>query len=105
MALCDVSEISVCAREAVPWLCVAQMRAIDDVAMRELGIELKQMMENAGRNLAVLTRAHLGGAAEGRRVTVLAGPAETVAAGSRRLAISSSPVRRYRCASLSHATA
>ncbi len=58
----------------MPWLSVAEMRAIDETMVRELDIELKQMMENAGRNLAVLARLLLGGAAAGRRVTVLAGP-------------------------------
>ena len=28
----------------VPWLSAAEMRAVDDVTVRELGIELKQMM-------------------------------------------------------------
>jgi NAD(P)H-hydrate epimerase len=50
------------------------MRAVDDVVVGELGIELKQMMENAGRNLAVLARLLLGGSAGGRTVAVLAGP-------------------------------
>ena len=60
-------------REAVPWLSVSEMRAIDETMFSELGVELKQMMENAGRNLAVLARLLLDGAA-GCRVTVLAGP-------------------------------
>jgi NAD(P)H-hydrate epimerase len=59
---------------AVPWLSVEEMRAVDDAMVGDLGIELKQMMENAGRNLAVLARALLGGSAAGRVVTVLAGP-------------------------------
>lgn len=50
------------------------MKAIDDVMVDELGIELTQMMENAGRNMAVLVRQLLGGSAAGRSVTVLAGP-------------------------------
>ena len=66
--------IPVIASSAVPWLSTAEMRAVDDVMVGELGIELKQMMENAGRNLAVLARLLLGGSAAGRAVTVLAGP-------------------------------
>ena len=66
--------IPVIAAAAVPWLSTAEMRAVDDVMASELGIELKQMMENAGRNLAVLARLLLGGSAAGRAVTVLAGP-------------------------------
>jgi NAD(P)H-hydrate epimerase len=57
----------------VPWLSVSEMRAIDAVMVDELGIELKQMMENAGRNLATLVRILLGGSAADRSVTVLAG--------------------------------
>ncbi len=67
-------DIPVIPSMAVPWVSAAEMRAVDDVVVRELGIELKQMMENAGRNLAVLVRALLGGSASGRRVAVLAGP-------------------------------
>jgi len=66
--------IPVIEASAVPWLSTAEMRAVDDVMVREFGIELKQMMENAGRNLAVLARLLLGGSVAGRGVTVLAGP-------------------------------
>jgi NAD(P)H-hydrate epimerase len=58
----------------VPWLSVDQMREVDRVLTQELGIALEQLMENAGRNLAVLARRLLGGDAAGRRVLVLAGP-------------------------------
>jgi len=66
--------IPVIASSVIPWLSTAEMRAVDDVMVREFGIELKQMMENAGRNLAVLARLLLGGSVAGRSVTVLAGP-------------------------------
>jgi NAD(P)H-hydrate epimerase len=59
---------------ALPWLSVAQMREVDRVAIEELGLALEQMMENAGRNLAVVARRLLGGTARGRPVVVLAGP-------------------------------
>ena len=59
--------------DAVVWLSAEEMRAIDRVMTDELGIELKQMMENAGRSLAVLARLLLGGSAADRSVTVLAG--------------------------------
>jgi NAD(P)H-hydrate epimerase len=58
----------------VPWLSVEQMREVDRVLTQELGIALEQLMENAGRNLALLARRLLGGDATGRRVLVLAGP-------------------------------
>lgn len=57
----------------LPWITVEQMRAVDRIAI-ELGIDLARMMENAGRNVALLARALLGGDATGRRVLVLAGP-------------------------------
>jgi NAD(P)H-hydrate epimerase len=62
-----------CAPDAVPWLSVAQMRQVDRLMVDEMGISLLLMMENAGRNLAVLARALLGGDVFGRRVHVLAG--------------------------------
>lgn len=57
----------------VPTLSVGQMREVDRIMVEELGVELLQMMENAGRALATLARAMLGGDVAGRRVSVLAG--------------------------------
>jgi NAD(P)H-hydrate epimerase len=57
-----------------PWLSVDQMREVDRVLTQEFGIALEQLMENAGRNLALVARRLLGGNAAGRRVLVLAGP-------------------------------
>ncbi len=59
--------------EDVPAVSVEQMREVDRVMVEELGIELQQMMENAGRALARRARVMLGGDAAGQRVTVLAG--------------------------------
>ena len=56
----------------------------------EAGISLLQMMENAGRSLALQARAQLGGDARGRRVQVLAGRGGNGGGGlaaSRRLGI------------------
>lgn len=61
------------AAAALPWLSVAQMREVDRLMIEEFGIALEQMMENAGRSLAVLARRLLGGDARGQRVLVLAG--------------------------------
>lgn len=58
----------------IPTVTVEQMREVDRVMVEDLGIELLQMMENAGRALASRARAMLGGDADSRRVTVLAGP-------------------------------
>ncbi len=62
------------AADAVPWLSAEEMRAIDRVMTDELGIDLEQMMENAGRNLGVLARLLLGGSAADRSTTILVGP-------------------------------
>jgi NAD(P)H-hydrate epimerase len=58
---------------AVPWLSVTQMREVDRLMIEEFAISLEQMMENAGRNVAVLARHLLVGDTRGRRVLVLAG--------------------------------
>jgi NAD(P)H-hydrate epimerase len=51
-----------------------QMVEVDRAMIRDFGIELIQMMENAGRNLADLARRRfLDGDPRSRRVTVLAG--------------------------------
>lgn len=57
--------------DELPWLTVEQMRALDRVAVEELGVTLERMMENAGRNLARLAR--LLGGRQPRSVAVLAG--------------------------------
>jgi NAD(P)H-hydrate epimerase len=55
----------------VPALTAAQMREVDRIAVEEYGLGVLQMMENAGRNLA-LNVIEMLGRADGR-VTVLAG--------------------------------
>lgn len=65
------------------------MLAADHIATDRLGLGLLQMMENAGRELADLTRRTLGGTAAGRRVVVLAGTGNNAGGGlvaARRLA-------------------
>lgn len=58
----------------VPWLTTEQMVEVDRAMMEDYRIELIQMMENAGRNLAHLAcRRFLGGDPRGKRVVVLAG--------------------------------
>ena len=54
----------------VPTLTAAGMREVDRIMIDELGIELLQMMENAGRTLAELARSRFGP----QSVVVLAGP-------------------------------
>jgi NAD(P)H-hydrate epimerase len=65
------------------------MLAADRIATDRLGLGLLQLMENAGRELAELTRHTLGGTVDGRRVVVLAGTGNNAGGGlvaARRLA-------------------
>lgn len=57
----------------MPWLSVDQMIEVDRLMIEELGIGLVQMMENAGRGVAVLARHLLGGGVAGARIVVLSG--------------------------------
>lgn len=61
-------------RKSIPTLTRDQMVEVDRSMIEDFGIELLQMMENAGRHLAHLTRDRfLGGGARDKPVTVLAG--------------------------------
>jgi NAD(P)H-hydrate epimerase len=65
------------------------MMAVDLIATDRLGVSLPQMMENAGRELATLSRLMLGGSVAGSRVVVLAGTGNNAGGGmvaARRLA-------------------
>ena len=58
----------------VPYLTTAQMIEVDRAMMEDYKIELIQMMENAGRNLAHLARERFfKGDPRGKKVVVLAG--------------------------------
>ena len=57
----------------IPALTTEQMVEVDRLMIEEYGIELIQMMENAGRNLAELTARRLGASLSGRTVCVLCG--------------------------------
>jgi NAD(P)H-hydrate epimerase len=73
----------------------AQMREVDRIMVEDLGISLLQMMENAGRAFAELTRIQLSGLNH-RRVVVLAGRGGNGGGGmaaARRLAIWGAEVR------------
>lgn len=65
--------VPVVAAELLPSVSVAQMREVDRLMTEVAGISLIQMMENAGRALADLTRGMVGGDVRGRRISVLAG--------------------------------
>lgn len=58
---------------AVPTVTTAQMTEVDRAMVRDYGISLLQMMENAGRALAGQARRQLGGSVAGPRITVLCG--------------------------------
>jgi NAD(P)H-hydrate epimerase len=61
-------------RGEIPYLTTEQMIEVDRAMIEDFGIELVQMMENAGRALAHLARARfLGGDPRGKRVIVMAG--------------------------------
>jgi NAD(P)H-hydrate epimerase len=58
----------------VPYLTTEQMVEVDRAMIEDFHIELIQMMENAGRNLAHLARVRfLGGDPRGKKVVILAG--------------------------------
>ncbi|MCG3117747.1 MAG: NAD(P)H-hydrate epimerase [Candidatus Manganitrophus sp. SA1] len=57
----------------IPSVTAEQMREIDRIAIEETGPNLFQMMENAGRSLALLALDFLGREWRKARVTVLAG--------------------------------
>lgn len=57
----------------LPALTTVQMKEVDRLMVEEYGIDLLQMMENAGRNLALLAKRLLDDDIEDRPVVVLAG--------------------------------
>jgi NAD(P)H-hydrate epimerase len=81
--------------DLVPAVTAAQMREVDRIMVEDLGISLLQMMENAGRAFAELTRIQLSGSNR-RRVVVLAGRGGNGGGGmaaARRLAVWGAEVR------------
>lgn len=71
----------------VPAVTVAQMREVDRVMVEDLGIVLLQMMENAGRALALQAGQLLGGRVSGREIVVLCGSGGGGMVAARRLAL------------------
>ncbi len=60
-------------RGPVPALTTEDMREVDRAMIEDVGIALMQMMENAGRDLATLTRELCDGIVESKSIVVLAG--------------------------------
>lgn len=65
----------------VPSVSSIEMREIQRVAQEDYGIDILQIMENAGRATALLALQMLGGKGRGQRVVVLAGGGNTGGAG------------------------
>jgi NAD(P)H-hydrate epimerase len=59
---------------SIPTVTAAQMAEVDRLATDEFGIDILQMMEQAGSHLTELVRAELGGDLNGKRVIVAVGP-------------------------------
>jgi hydroxyethylthiazole kinase-like uncharacterized protein yjeF len=59
---------------SVPTVTAAEMAEVDRLALDEFGIDLLQMMEQAGSHLAELVRVEVGGDLRGKRVVVAVGP-------------------------------
>ncbi|MDD2921037.1 MAG: NAD(P)H-hydrate epimerase [Anaerolineales bacterium] len=57
----------------IPTLTTAQMIEVDRAMIEDYHIELIQMMENAGRSLAELSRRQMGGTVKDKSVVVLCG--------------------------------
>ncbi|HEX9840676.1 MAG TPA: NAD(P)H-hydrate epimerase [Anaerolineales bacterium] len=57
----------------IPALSTEQMKEVDRLMVQQFGIELIQMMENAGRSLAELARRLTGGRVLGKSIIVLCG--------------------------------
>ncbi len=66
--------LPIVAAASVPAVSAATMAEVDRLAVDEFGIDLLQMMEQAGSHLAELVRLELGGDLRGRRVIVAVGP-------------------------------
>lgn len=58
---------------SIPALTTAQMIEVDRAMIEDYHIELIQMMENAGRNFAELTRRQVGGTVKDKGIVVLCG--------------------------------
>ncbi len=57
----------------IPSVTTEQMREVDRLMVERYGIQIVQMMENAGRALAALGRSQLGGSVLGRNILVACG--------------------------------
>jgi len=65
----------------IPSVSVAQMREIQRAAQEDLGYDILQITEGAGRSIAELALAMMGGKGRGQRVVILAGGGNKGGAG------------------------
>lgn len=65
----------------VPSVSAIEMKEIQRIAQEDYGLDILQIMENAGRSVATLALAMLGGRGRGQRVVVLAGGGNKGGAG------------------------
>jgi NAD(P)H-hydrate epimerase len=68
------SRFPVIPASSIPAVSAATMAEVDRLAVDDFGIDILQMMEQAGSHLAELVRVELGGDLHGRRVVVAVGP-------------------------------
>jgi len=52
---------------------IEQMREVDRLMVEEVGVSILMMMENASRNIALLSRRMLGGSVKNKRIVILCG--------------------------------
>ena len=57
----------------IPRVTVEQMREVDRLMVDEIGISILMMMENASRNIAILSRKMLGGSVRDKHIVILCG--------------------------------
>lgn len=57
----------------IPAVTVDQMREVDRIMVEEIGVSILMMMENASRNIAILSRRLLGGTVKGKSIVILCG--------------------------------
>lgn len=65
----------------IPAVSGRQMRDIQRIAQEDFGVDILQIMENAGRSIATLALQMLGGRSRGQRIVVLAGGGNKGGAG------------------------
>ncbi len=67
------SDLPVLSLSHLPTVTREQMKEVDELMVDRFGVQIVQMMENAGREFARLARAYLGAGFIGSRITVVAG--------------------------------